>query len=236
LAHAAVAGLLMQMAQFGGFYTAMRCHVSGAVISLIQGLNPVVIALLAGVVLGERVAPRQWLGFGIGGLGVLLAVTGAARLSVAGLGWCALGLFGLSLGTLYQKKFTPGIDSRAATAVHVLASAPVAGVLVLVGGNTRVTHPGSLALALVWMVVINSMCAFLLLNAMLSRWETTRVSRLFFAVPAVTTALAWVVIGQPVHLRTVAGLAVGVLGMALAARAAPGQPESLPAVREQTTA
>ncbi|MQY27156.1 DMT family transporter [Nocardia aurantia] len=218
LAHAIVAGLLMQIVQFGAFYTAMAEHVSAAVVSLVQGLNPVVIALFAGRVLGERVSRRQWLGFAVGGVGVALAVADQSALSMAGLLLCVVGLLGLSLGTVYQKRFTPEIDSRSATAVHALASAPVAGLLALAHHDFHVADPARFAGALAWMVLVNAMGAFLLLNAMLRRWDTTRVGRLFFATPAVTALLAWLVVGQPLHPLTVAGLAVGVVGLVLAAR------------------
>ncbi|MBF6176371.1 DMT family transporter [Nocardia blacklockiae] len=216
LGHAVVAGLLMQLVQFAAFYTAMAEHVSAAVISLVQGLNPVVIALFAGRVLGEQVTVRQWLGFGVGGIGVGLAVVDQSAFSVAGLVLCVAGLLGLSLGTVYQKRFTPAIDSRSATAVHVLASAPVAGLVVVAHNDFHVSDPGRFAGAMVWMVLINSMGAFLLLNAMLRRWDTTRVGKLFFATPAVTAVLAWALIDQPLRPLTIAGLAVGVLGMVLA--------------------
>jgi drug/metabolite transporter (DMT)-like permease len=216
LGHAVVAGLLMQMTQFGGFYTAMHYHVTGAVLALIQGLNPVVIALLANPVLGERVSVRQWVGFGLGGVGVAMAVSAQGRLSVAGIGLCVVGLLGLSLGTVYQKRFTPGIDSRAATAIHTLASAPIAGVLAVATHSLHVARPAAFAETLAWMVVVNSMAAFLLLNAMLSWWDTTRVAKLFFAVPAVTTVMAWLAVGQTPRALTIAGLAVGVLGMVYA--------------------
>ncbi|MBB5913942.1 drug/metabolite transporter (DMT)-like permease [Nocardia transvalensis] len=218
LGHAIVAGLLMQLVQFSAFYTAMADHVSAAVISLVQGLNPVVIALFAGRVLGEKVSVRQWLGFGIGGVGVGLAVADQSAFSLAGVLLCVVGLLGLSLGTVYQKRFTPAIDSRSSTAVHVLASAPIVGLLAVVHKDFHVSDPASLAIVLVWMVLINSMGAFLLLNAMLRRWDTTRVGKLFFATPAVTALMAWLIIGQSLRPLTIAGLAVGVLGMILASR------------------
>ncbi|WP_280272229.1 DMT family transporter [Nocardia wallacei] len=220
LGHAIVAGLLMQLIQFGAFYTAMADHVSAAVISLVQGLNPVVIALFAGRVLGETVTARQWLGFGIGGVGVALAVADQSAFSLAGLLLCVGGLLGLSLGTVYQKRFTPTIDSRSSTAVHVLASVPVAGLIAVLHNDFHINDPGRFAGAMVWMVLINSMGAFLLLNAMLRRWDTTRVGKLFFATPAVTAVMAWLLIGQPLRPLTIAGLAVGVLGMVLASRRA----------------
>lgn len=216
LVHVAVAGLLMQMVQFGAFYSAMADHVSAAVISLVQGLNPVVIALFAGTVLGERVAARQWLGFGIGGVGVGLAVVDQSHFSAIGVALCVLGLLGLSLGTVYQKRFVPDVDTRTNTAVHVLVSAPVAGILMLAGGDTHISDPLRFTGSLVWMVVINAIACFLLLNAMLRRWDATRVGKLFFATPAVTAVMAWLLIRQPLHPLTVAGLALGVAGMVLA--------------------
>ncbi|MFJ4658744.1 DMT family transporter [Nocardia sp. NPDC088792] len=218
LAHTMIAGLLMQMVQFGGFYTAMHEHVSAAVISLMQGLSPLVIAVFAGA-LGESVTLRQWLGFGVGGIGVGLAVVDhRSSFSLLGLLLCVVGLLGLSIGTVYQKRFTPQIDPRTGTALHVAISAPFAGILALLGGNLHISDPARFAGSMVWMVLINSIGAFLLLNTMLQRWDTTRVSRLFFAIPAVTAVLAWLVIAQPLHPLTIAGLAVGVVGMVLASR------------------
>ncbi|MEV5836686.1 DMT family transporter [Nocardia sp. NPDC052112] len=217
LKHVVIAGLLMQIVQFGAFYTAMSLHVSAAIIALVQGLNPVVIALLAGFI-GETVTARQWFGFGVGGIGVGLAVLDQSSMSLVGLLLCVVGLLGLSVGTIYQKRFVPQVDSRAATTVHMAVSAPVAGVLAWGTGQLHIWDVTRFATSLTWMVLVNSMVAFLLLNAMLKRWEATRVGRLFFATPAVTAVLAWLFIDQPLRLLAAAGLGVGLLGMVFASR------------------
>ncbi|WP_244892075.1 DMT family transporter [Nocardia beijingensis] len=228
LRHVLIAGLLMQMVQFGAFYTAMAEHVSAAVIALVQGLNPVVIALCAGLI-GEVVTMRQWFGFGIGGVGVALAVFDQSHFSLTGLLLCVAGLLGLSIGTVYQKRFTPAVDPRAATALHVAISAPIAGALAWLSGQVHVSDAGRFAGSLIWMVLVNSMAAFLLLNAMLRRWDATRVGKLFFATPAVTAILAWLLIDQPLRPLTVAGLAVGLVGLVFAAR----KPTASPVIRRQ---
>jgi drug/metabolite transporter (DMT)-like permease len=217
LKHVVIAGLLMQIVQFGAFYTAMSLHVSAAIIALVQGLNPVVIALLAGFI-GETVTVRQWFGFGIGGFGVGLAVLDQSSMSLVGLLLCVVGLLGLSVGTIYQKRFVPQVDSRASTAVHMAASAPVAGVLAWSTGQLHIWDFARFAESLTWMVLVNSMVAFLLLNAMLRRWEATRVGRLFFATPVVTAILAWLFIDQPLRPLAIAGLGVGLIGMVFASR------------------
>ncbi|WP_245673103.1 DMT family transporter [Nocardia lijiangensis] len=227
LRHVVIAGLLMQIVQFGAFYTAMSEHVPAAVIALVQGLNPVVIALCSGLI-GETVSAGQWFGFGIGGVGVAMAVIDQSHFSLVGLILCVVGLLGLSIGTIYQKRFVPQVDSRAATAVHAVASAPVAGLLAVACGQLAVSDPARFAGSLTWMVLVNSMAAFLLLNAMLRRWDATRVGRLFFATPAVTALLAWVLIGEPLRPLTLAGLAIGLIGLVFASRrpaAAPTLPQ-----------
>ncbi|AYF79277.1 DMT family transporter [Nocardia yunnanensis] len=235
LAHTVVAGLLMQFVQFGGFYSAMHQHVTASVISLVQGLSPLVIALFASG-LGESVSRRQWLGFGVGGIGVGMAVVDQSAFSLSGLLFSVVGLLGLSLGTVYQKRFTPGVDPRTGTALHIAVSAPFAGAMALAAGDFHIADPARFAGSMVWMVLVNSMGAFLLLNTMLQRWGTTRVSRFFFAIPAITALMAWLVIDQPLHPLTMAGLGVGVIGMVLASRratpAAPADTETAPAATE----
>ncbi|MFJ9744097.1 EamA family transporter, partial [Streptomyces sp. NPDC101166] len=174
--------------------------------------------------LGESVSARQWLGFGVGGVGVGLAVLDQPAFSLPGLLLCVVGLLGLSLGTVYQKRFTPALDPRTGTALHVAVSAPFAGVMAWAGGEFHVADPSRFAGSMVWMVLVNSMGAFLLLNTMLQRWDTTRVGRFFFAIPAVTAVMAWLVIDQPLRPLTIAGLGVGLVGLVLASRRAPAAP------------
>lgn len=218
LVHVAVTGLLMQAVQFGAFYTAIGMGLPGGVVALVQGFNPVVIALLAFSVLGEKITRNQWLGFAIGGLGVALAVSTQLSFSVSGVVLCFIGLLGLSLGTVYQKRFTKDMDVRSGTAIHFLASAPVMGIATLVFETPRVTDWGAFGASLAWIVVINSVGTFLLLNLMLRKEAASRVGTLFFLTPAVTALLAWVIIGQTLDWLSIIGLVFGGIGVLLATR------------------
>jgi drug/metabolite transporter (DMT)-like permease len=218
LLHVIVVGLLMQAVQFGAFYTAIGAGLPGGVVALIQGFNPVLIALLAGFLLGEEITRRQWLGFAVGGAGVALAVAGALRFSTGAIVLSFVGLLGLSVGTVYQKRYTQGVDVRSGTAVHFLAGAPVMGVLTLALENPEVTDWGAFGGALAWIVLINSVGTFLLLNLMLKKQNASRVGTLFFLTPAVTALLAWIVIDQTLSLSAITGLLLGGAGVLLAAR------------------
>ncbi|MFD5749199.1 DMT family transporter [Streptomyces sp. NPDC127033] len=218
LLHVVVTGLLMQAVQFGAFYTAIGAGLPGGVVALIQGFNPVLIALMAGFVVGERITRQQWLGFAVGGSGVALAVAGALDFSTGAIVLSFVGLLGLSVGTVYQKRFTQGVDVVSGTALHFLASAPVMLVLTLALEDPEVTDWGAFGGSLAWIVLINSVGTFLLLNFMLKKQAASRVGTLFFLTPAVTALLAWLVIGQTLNPPAIAGLVLGGAGVLLAAR------------------
>jgi len=218
LGHVVVAGLLLQAVQFGAFYTAMSLGVTGAMAALVQGLHPVLTAILAVPLLGERVSLRQWAGFGLGALGVVLAVV--EKLSSAGpaLLLCVGGLLGLSLGTLYQKRFCADMDLRSGQAVQLLASVPVIGVLALTVESPHVSAWGPFTAAVSWLALVNSIGAFSLLYLMLRRSQASRASSLFFLTPSVTAVMAWVILDQPLSPLIVLGLVVSGSGVALATR------------------
>ncbi|MEU0569151.1 DMT family transporter [Nonomuraea sp. NPDC005983] len=214
-AHIAVSGLLIQAVQFGCFYAALGMGFPAAVISLVQGLNPVVIALAARF-LGETVTRRQWLGFALGATGVILAVADRVSLPAGGVVLCVAGLLGLSLGTLYQKRFVPAMDVRTGTAVQLLVSAPAVGLVCVAVETPRVSDWTSFGGSVAWMVLVNSIAAFILLNMMLLRSSASRVSTLFFLTPSVTAVLAWLLVGQSLGSLVIAGLVLGGAGVLLA--------------------
>jgi drug/metabolite transporter (DMT)-like permease len=217
LAHVAVSGLFMQALQFGGLYSAIGAGLPSGLVALVQGLNPAVIAMLAAPVLGERIRGRQWLGFGIGALGVLVAVSDQWGLHPGAVLCAGLGLLGLGGGTVYQKRFVSDMDVLAGTSVQFLAGAPVLGVAALLLEQPRVSNWAAFGAALAWIVLVNSVGTFVLLNVMLRRGDASQVGALFFLTPGVTALLSWLAVGSTLSPRELAGLALGGVGVLLAA-------------------
>jgi drug/metabolite transporter (DMT)-like permease len=67
----AVAGLLVHALYLGGVFVGISLGVEAGVSAMIVSVQPLLVAAFAGLVLGERVAPRQWAGLALGLLGVL---------------------------------------------------------------------------------------------------------------------------------------------------------------------
>ena len=133
LLHIAIVGLLMQFTYLGGVFIGIAHGVPAGISALIVGLQPILTAALAGLVLGERIRPRQWLGLALGLVGVALVVVNPAlfdrdRLGAAGV--TIVAMVAITLGTLYQKRFCTKLDLRATVviqnAVAGLAMVPAA--------------------------------------------------------------------------------------------------------------
>ena len=72
--HLAITGLLVQGTYLGGVFYAIDQGMPSGLVSLIVGLQPLVTALAAVLILRESVAGRQWLGLVMGLAGVALVL------------------------------------------------------------------------------------------------------------------------------------------------------------------
>ena len=157
--HSLVAGSLVHGLGLGGVFTAISQGIPAGISALIVGLQPIVTSTLANRFMGEKVTRPQWIGLALGLVGVWLVLHDRS-IVLAGsvLGWIAsfLSLIGLTLGTLYQKRYCGGIDWRSGNLVQYVG----AGVLFTLGAfafETREIHwTGELILALTWLVLVLS--------------------------------------------------------------------------------
>jgi drug/metabolite transporter (DMT)-like permease len=119
--HSLVAGSLGHGLCLGGVFTAISQGVPAGISALIPGLQPIVTSILANRFMGEKVTRLQLVGLSLGLVGVLL-VLHHRNIVLAGsaLGWVAsfLSLIGITIGTLYQKRYCGGIDWRAGNLLY----------------------------------------------------------------------------------------------------------------------
>lgn len=216
--HIAIAGVMLQATYFGGVWLAMGNGVGAGVAALIVCLQPVVTAVLAGPLLGERVSPRQWLGLVLGVTGVALVVAHKLALglgSAEGMAWAFVGLLGITFGTLYQKKFCAQMDPRSGPALQFFVAALLLTPLALIFEDGVIHWTPAFVASLAYVAVFLSLISMALLTVIIRRGEASRMTSLFFLVPPVATLLAYVVLDEPVGPIALAGMAVAVIGVAL---------------------
>jgi drug/metabolite transporter (DMT)-like permease len=218
LFHSAVTGTLVHGCYLGGVFASIENGLSAGLIALVVSLQPVLTSTLANRWLGERVLPRQWLGLLLGIAGVYLIVhEKIATGETTPLAWlfAIVALLGITVGTLYQKRFGGGIDWRPALSVQY-ASAGVMFMVAALVFETRVVHwTPQFLFALGWLVLVLSFGAIWLLYFLIRRAAATRVVSLFYLTPPVTALMAWLLFDERLAPLALIGMAICVVGVFL---------------------
>jgi drug/metabolite transporter (DMT)-like permease len=215
--HSAVAGLLVHGCYLGGVFVAIDHKLPAGFVALVVSLQPVLTSTLANRLLGERVAPRQWLGLLLGLIGVYLVVHGRTE-GEAPLGaWVAAtaALVGITIGTLYQKRFGGGIDWRSGFFIQYAAATVLFALGALAFETRQVVWTGEFLFALAWLVFVLSFGAIWLLYFLIRREAATRVVSLFYLTPPFTALMAWLLFDERLAPLALVGMAVCVAGVAL---------------------
>ncbi|HTV34791.1 MAG TPA: DMT family transporter [Xanthobacteraceae bacterium] len=218
MAHSALTGLMVHGLYLGGVFVAIENGLSAGLVALVVSLQPVLTSTIANRWLGERVLPRQWLGLALGLVGVYLIVReNVAAGETRPLAWVAatLALLGISVGTLYQKRFGGGIDMRTGMLVQYAA----AGLLFVLGAvlfeHRVVEWTPQFIFALSWLVFVLSFGAIWLLYFLIRRSAATRVVSLFYLTPPLTALMAWLLFGERLPPLSLLGMAICVAGVFL---------------------
>jgi len=217
--HSLVAGSLVHGLCLGGVFTAISQGVPAGISALILGLQPIVTSTLANRFVGEKVTRLQWVGLVLGLVGVSLVLHDRS-IVLAGsvLGWVAsfLSLIGITLGTLYQKRYCGDIDWRTGNLIQYTG----AGVLFTLGAfafETREIHwSGELIFAMAWLVLVLSIAAVGLMYWLIRRSAATGFASLFYLVPVVTALFAYILFDERLDAISILGMVICAGGVALA--------------------
>ena len=226
--HAAVAGALMHGIYLGGVFWAIRHGMPAGLSALIVGLQPIITAVLAGPLLGERILPRHWAGLAAGFAGVVVVL--APKLGELGggvtavtLAACLAAVVGMSAGTIWQKRHATGGSLVTGTCLQYAGAALVMVIASFAFETRQFTLNGELVFAMAWLVLVLSIGAIFLLMVMIRDGEMSKVASLFYLVPAATAVIAWALFGEELSLLQIAGMALATFGVGLATARGPAE-------------
>jgi drug/metabolite transporter (DMT)-like permease len=213
--HSIVAGLLVHGFYLGGTAVAISLSIPAGLSALMPGLQPILTSTIANRWLGERVTPLQWMGLLLGLGGVALILHDRPLSGQAGWGWLAsiVSLVSITLGTLYQRRYCNAIDWRAGNVVQYLAVTALftAGAFLF---ETREVHwTAEFVLGVAWLAVVLSIGSIGLLYWLIRHAAATSVASLFYLVPAVTSAMAFVLFGEKLDAIAMTGMAACALAV-----------------------
>ena len=219
--HIGVSGVLVHAIYLGGVFVAIKHGLPAGITALVVGMQPLLTAFGAGWLLGEKVSGRQWGGLALGFVGVGLVVSG--KLGDGALGPmlvpALIALLGITVGTLYQKRFCAKFDLRTGSVIQFVPTAVLTAIAVALYEDYKIEWTGQFAFALGWLVLVLSIGAISLLNLLIRSGSAVNVASLFYLTPLSTALIAWVVFGEKLTLTAAFGMLLAVSGVYLVARA-----------------
>jgi drug/metabolite transporter (DMT)-like permease len=219
--HTVLVGVLIQATYLGGVFYAIAHGVAAGLAALIVGLQPLITASLVGILIGESVSARQWLGLALGLIGLVLVLWGRLTFDLphlAALAAVVAAPFGMAFGTLYQKRFCAAVDLRSATVIQNATGGLLMLVLALGSESMHIEWQVEFVAALVWLCLVLSVGATMLLLFLLRRGAASRIASLFYLVPPVTAFMAYLLFGETLGPAALVGMAVTAVGVALVNR------------------
>jgi len=220
IAHIAVAAWLVHGVYLGGVFIAIAAGMPAGTSAMLVGLQPILTVFLARAWLGERISRLQWAGLVLGLIGVYFVVRHKIGLGGDATALVAVmaALVGISVGTLYQKKYCAHVDLRSGAVVQFTACVLLYAAIVALTGWHPIDWTPQFVFALGWSVIVLSVGAISLLYWLLRHGAAADVARLFYLVPPVTALMAFALFGERLDALALAGMALIAVGVALARR------------------
>ncbi len=218
--HQMVTGFLVHGAYLGGVFAAIKWGMPAGIAAIVVGVQPVLTASLGWCCFGEHLRPKQWLGLGLGlgGVTTVLLNTGqqgSVTLTGPAIFAALAALIGISLGTLYQKRFGAGVSLLAGSLWQYVSAALLMAILAWGFESHDVVWDKQLILALGWLVFGLSVTAILLLMYMIREGEMAKVASYFYLVPPVASIEAWFLFDESLTFLAIIAIAATVLGVYL---------------------
>ena len=217
--HLAVVGFMLQSLYFGMCYMSFTAGLSVGTLALILSMQPIIVGLVAPRWSGETIGWQRWAGLVLGLAGAVIVITARSEIaapSAIGFVFAALALFGITGGSLWEKRF--GVSQHPVTSNLVGFTAGLLGVTPFMIAFESMTIDWSWQLlgSLVYLIVASSLIAVGLLLAMIRAGEVSKVSALFFLVPPIAAVVAWVVLDEVMPPLAWGGMVVAGLGVFMA--------------------
>ncbi len=213
----AISGVLW----FGCYMVALNWGeelVDAGTAALVVNVGPAVMALLAGVFLGEGFPRRLLAGIAVSFAGTVvvgLSMSGGGRSPVLGVLLCLVAAITYAAGVVAQKPALRHASALQATTfgcvIGAAACLPFAGQLI----DDVAAAPLSATLNVVYLGVFPTAIAFTTWAYALARTTAGKMGSTTYAVPAVVVLLSWLLLGEVPGWLTLAGGVLCLAGVAV---------------------
>lgn len=225
LIHAFITGCLVHGLYLGGAFFAVANGIPAGISALVVALQPLMTAIVAWQLLGEKLSIGKAFCFLTALVGVLVvlfpefdmasAIPGLTPMTFTA---CLIAVVGISLGAVYQKRNVRTLNLWSSTAAQFAGAALMMGLFSFLFETQQITWSTSLTLAMVWLVLFLSIGAVTLLMFLIRSGDSASVASLFYLVPVVSMFMTWVLFDERLVTMQFVGSAIVIASVAIASR------------------
>ncbi len=220
--HISVVAVLLHCVYLGAIFAAIDQQLPASTASIIVGLQPLVTVLLAMRWLDESLTTLKLLGLILGFVGIVFVIgqqgLNTGGFNIPGIALSITALLGISIGTVYQKKFCGSYDLLPSVCIQFVVNAIVMIAMAFALETRVVTWGNTFILALAWLVVVLSIGTTLLLLWLIRQGEAGSIASLFYLVPPFVIVQAWILFDETFTLLALIGILACIIGVAMVVR------------------
>lgn len=217
----ALIGLFAQFGYCAAVYGAVATGIATGTVALIDAVQPLIVAVLVGPILGLRVRGSQWAGLALGAVGVLLVVRsqfGSSAAPPIAYLLPATAMVCLIVGTFLQRRSAVRTGVLVTLAIHVTVTAVLLLAVSVATGSFVPPASASFWLAVVLTALFPTLAAYGLYWWLLRRVGITALQALLFLIAPATAIAGGILLGEPLTIVTFVGFALCGLGVAAVLR------------------
>lgn len=213
----ALIGLFAQFGYCIAVYGSVAAGIATGTVALIDAIQPLIVAVLVGPLLGVRVRAVQWAGLILGAIGVLLVVRsqfGSSDAPPTAYLLPAAAMVCLIIGTFVQRRSGVRTGVLLTLTIHVSISAFLLLVVAAITGTLVPPTTLSFWLAVLLTAVFPTLAAYGLYWWLLHRVGITALHALLFLIAPATATAGLLLLDEPLTAVTVIGFALCAAGVA----------------------
>ncbi|NJO12926.1 MAG: DMT family transporter [Gammaproteobacteria bacterium] len=207
-AHAFASGLLVHVAYLGGVFGSIKLGLPAGVTAIVVGMQPILTTL---VFVAQKSIPAKalltsTLGF-VGLCCVLVKSNGSWSFEWSSLWPAFVALAGITFGTLYQKRKCSSLNVLTLASLQYVPTAIAFALLALVfEQHEPIVWHRDLVFALLWLVLVLSIGAILLMNWMYQHQSAAKAANFFYLAPPFALIEAYLLFGEKISALNTLGI------------------------------
>ncbi len=186
--------------------------------SIFANTMPLFTAMLAPVLLNEKVTRRVAIGLGIGLSGTVIVAWRAIHGEVRPIGiiFGITGAIGAAIGSIMYKRFPlPRLDRLMIVAMQLLMSSVVLGVVAIPDDRSNMQFPWRFVLAFTYLAVIGLALSFVMWSELLSRATSMQSSSVAYLATVFGVLFGAVLLGERLSWTVLVGGVIAIAGVAI---------------------